>query len=143
MEMGGFPQAFFSRVVASLSTPADRVCSHCPSNRLIFHTRACFLASYLALPAPALPQLHSAQISNESYQFILSCCGALSHSWILQHINAILSLPLLLCRGKWKPSEWKLCSNQRASPSFPPDGDVNAHLGWGGYQRGRCCRAWV
>ena len=51
MPMGGRAQAFFSRVVAISSTEATSALSVCPVKRLIFHTRACFLASYLALPA--------------------------------------------------------------------------------------------
>lgn len=51
MPMGGLAHAFFSRVVAISSTEATKALSVCPVNRLIFHTRACFLASYLALPA--------------------------------------------------------------------------------------------
>lgn len=60
MLMGGLAQAFFSLVVAISSTDATRALSVCPVKRLIFHTRACFLASYLALPAP----LHQAQLHN-------------------------------------------------------------------------------
>ena len=51
IEMGALPHDFFSLVVASRSTLAESVCSHCPSKRLIFQTRACFLASYFAFPA--------------------------------------------------------------------------------------------
>jgi len=51
MPMGGLAQAFFSRVVAISSTEATSALSVCPVKRLIFHTRACFLASYFALPA--------------------------------------------------------------------------------------------
>ena len=51
MEMGGRLQDFFSRVVAMSSTAATRECSVAPVKRLIFHTSACFLLSYLALPA--------------------------------------------------------------------------------------------
>ena len=49
--MGGRLQHFFSRVVAMSSTAETRECSVAPVNRLIFHTSACFLLSYLALPA--------------------------------------------------------------------------------------------
>ena len=49
--MGGRAHAFFSLVVAISSTEATRALSVCPVNRLIFHTSACFFASYLALPA--------------------------------------------------------------------------------------------
>jgi len=49
--MGGLAQAFFSRVVAISSTEATSALSVCPVKRLIFHTSACFLASYFALPA--------------------------------------------------------------------------------------------
>ena len=51
MAMGGRDQAFFSRVVAISSTLAISACSAAPVNRLIFHTSACFLLSYFALPA--------------------------------------------------------------------------------------------
>ena len=51
MPMGGLAQAFFSRVVAISSTEATSALSVCPVKRLIFHTRACFLASYFAFPA--------------------------------------------------------------------------------------------
>ena len=51
MPMGGLAQAFFSRVVAISSTEATSALSVCPVKRLIFHTKACFLASYFALPA--------------------------------------------------------------------------------------------
>ena len=51
MEMGGRLQDFFSRVVAMSSTAETRECSVAPVKRLIFHTSACFLLSYLALPA--------------------------------------------------------------------------------------------
>ena len=49
--MGGLLQAFFSRVVAISSTADTSECSVAPVNFLIFHTSACFLLSYLALPA--------------------------------------------------------------------------------------------
>lgn len=51
MEMGGLLQDFFSLVVAISSTADTRECSVAPVKRLIFHTSACFLLSYLALPA--------------------------------------------------------------------------------------------
>lgn len=50
MLMGGLAHAFFSLVVAISSTEATRALSVCPVKRLIFQTRACFLASYLAFP---------------------------------------------------------------------------------------------
>jgi len=49
--MGGRAQARRSRVVASSSTVAVSACSLAPWYRLTFHTSACFLGSYLALPA--------------------------------------------------------------------------------------------
>ena len=55
MEMGGRLQDFFSRVVAISSTAETRECSVAPVKRLIFHTSACFLLSYLALPAAEPP----------------------------------------------------------------------------------------
>ncbi len=51
MEMGGLLQDFFSLVVAISSTADTSECSVAPVNFLIFHTRACFLLSYFALPA--------------------------------------------------------------------------------------------
>jgi len=51
MEMGGRLQDFFSLVVAISSTADTSECSVAPVNFLIFHTRACFLLSYFALPA--------------------------------------------------------------------------------------------
>ena len=52
--IGGLAQAFFSLVVAISSTDATKALSVCPVKRLIFHTRACFLASYLALPVQSM-----------------------------------------------------------------------------------------
>lgn len=52
MEMGGLLQDFFSLVVAMSSTADTSDCSVAPVNFLIFHTSACFLLSYFALPAP-------------------------------------------------------------------------------------------
>ena len=51
MAMGGRAQARRSRVVASSSTVAVSACSLAPWYRFTFHTSACFLGSYLALPA--------------------------------------------------------------------------------------------
>ena len=53
MEMGGLLQDFFSFVVAMSSTADTSECSVAPVNFFIFHTSACFLLSYFALPACA------------------------------------------------------------------------------------------
>jgi len=71
--MGGLAQAFFSLVVAISSTEATSALSVCPVKRLIFHTRACFLASYLALPA----HVHEVMKCSESeVQYLLTNSSA-------------------------------------------------------------------
>lgn len=58
MLIGGRPHGFFSRVVAIKFTLPTNACSAIPWQRFIFHTSACFFASYLALPAQKTSTLY-------------------------------------------------------------------------------------
>ena len=147
-DMGARLQAFLSLVVAMSSTLAASDCSAAPGKRFTFHTSACFLASYLALPArdrriercgrlPQQPaglassvaartqQLQSGMFCASQLEKLISCSQAISqqpgcaHSSGVERAWPLQAIQSLLALSRGRDHHVQALQRHVPSPGLP------------------------